>query len=253
MSLFDDIVFAHRNKSYGAYQLRKRYTRHLLLAIVITAFFSTCLILFALFDVAFRGSDSIYKIMSDSTGIIEFANYDLAPIPVEPQKNPRVTGINESSVEVAKVTSDEFGFEDERTEQMMEEMMKVFQDDLTEELNSDIENSTAQDVHYNRNEMNDMNGAIKFRETELRRYILNNTRYPDSAMHKKINGLVLVQFLLSNKGEITNISILKQANPILDREALRVVKSIPRSNPVLVKGKPVTVLYKIPIVFKYNQ
>jgi len=254
MSLLDDIVFAKRNKEYGAYQLRKRYKRHLLYAVIISLVLTGIVITYAIYDLTFKSNSSLYEILNDSTGIIEFTNFDLAPIPVEPQNDPHVTGMNEASVEVAKVTSDEFGIDDEKTEEMVDEMINKMQENISQDLAEDIEQTTNQyDENHSHDIRYDINGPIKARETDLRRYILNNTKYPDSALNNKLNGLVLVQFILSRKGEITNISLLKKAYPVLDREAVRVVRSIPRDKPVLVKGKPVAVMYKIPIVFKFNK
>jgi periplasmic protein TonB len=253
MSLFDEIVFAQRNKKYGAYQLRRRYKWHLLIACIISLVLFAGYILYSKYDISLKSS-MVYQLLNDSSGVIEFTNFDLAPVPVEPKNNPRVSGVDETAVEVAKVTNDELGFEETKTEELMEQMMKTFREDISEDLAKDIEQSTLQhDAAHSNSSLNDVNSPIKAMETELRRYILQNTKYPDSALNKKINGLVLVQFILTSKGDITNISLLKNANPILDREALRVVKSIPHNRPVVIKGKPVMVMYKIPIVFKYNQ
>jgi TonB family protein len=87
-------------------------------------------------------------------------------------------------------------------------------------------------------------------DAELLKFIAENTTYPESAKENKIQGKVIVGFLVSENGSISNVKIEKGVDPALDAEALRVVKSLPAfEKPGINNGKPVAVWYKVPITF----
>lgn len=66
----------------------------------------------------------------------------------------------------------------------------------------------------------------------------------------EIQGKVLVKFTVKSDGSISNIRVTKSVDPYLDKEAVRVVKSMPRWIPGTQDGKPVNVEYTLPITFK---
>lgn len=81
------------------------------------------------------------------------------------------------------------------------------------------------------------------------KWIGENVKYPEKAVEEKITGKVFVSFEISKKGEVENAVIAKSANPLLDEEALRVIKSSPAWTPAQAKGKPVTMKLTIPVNF----
>lgn len=82
-------------------------------------------------------------------------------------------------------------------------------------------------------------------------YLSENLRYPKDAADKNIQGKVIVQFQVTKKGRIGEVKIARGIHPSLDREAIRVCKSIPKFNPGRnAKGDPVNVWYTLPITFK---
>lgn len=83
--------------------------------------------------------------------------------------------------------------------------------------------------------------------------IVSYLQYPKEAKKKKIEGSVLAQFVIDEKGEIGNISIIKSTNPIFNEEAIRAVKSLPKKfKPGKIQGKPVKILYVIPLNFRLH-
>ncbi len=86
-------------------------------------------------------------------------------------------------------------------------------------------------------------------EETLLRFIASNTKYPDYAKNAGIDGRVFVQFIISATGQVTNVEIARGADPHLDREAVRVVRTIPAWKPGTQRGQPVPVIYIIPISF----
>ena len=81
-------------------------------------------------------------------------------------------------------------------------------------------------------------------------YLKENTEYPAKAVKNKIQGRVIVQFIVDEKGRLSDVKVVKSVEPSLDAEAVRVVKSMPRWNPGIEKGKAVKVHYTLPVTFR---
>ena len=86
-------------------------------------------------------------------------------------------------------------------------------------------------------------------DAALLQYISDNIHYPEEASDKKIQGRVVVRFVINKDGSVGETSVLRSADPLLDKEALRVVGTLPSFKPGEVDGKPVSVYYVLPIGF----
>lgn len=86
----------------------------------------------------------------------------------------------------------------------------------------------------------------------LQHYIAKNIKYPQEAIENDIQGKVYVRFVVNKKGKVERESVIRAIHPLLDKEALRVVKSFPAWKPGMQNGKVVNVWYTVPIVFKIN-
>jgi TonB family protein len=86
-------------------------------------------------------------------------------------------------------------------------------------------------------------------ESALRDFVGNNLRYPSEARNKRIQGTVLVLFYVNEKGEVINPVVKHSVDPLLDSEALRVVKLLPKFKPAVQYGKPVQSFLVLPIGF----
>lgn len=86
-------------------------------------------------------------------------------------------------------------------------------------------------------------------EAALRKFIANAIKYPQIAQENGIQGRVYVQFVVERDGSVSNATIARGVDPSLDREALRVVNSLPKWKPGMQRGKPVKVSYTVPINF----
>ena len=87
-------------------------------------------------------------------------------------------------------------------------------------------------------------------ELGLRKYIANHTKYPNIARENGIEGRVYVRFCVTSQGKVQKASIARGQDPILDKEALRVVKALPKWKPGEQRGKKVNVWYTVPINFQ---
>jgi TonB family protein len=86
-------------------------------------------------------------------------------------------------------------------------------------------------------------------EGELLKFLAENTRYPEAAKAKKIEGRVIVRFFVNTEGNAEDVSVLKGVDPFLDAEAVRVVGLLKGFSPGSQGGKPVNVWYMVPIKF----
>ena len=86
-------------------------------------------------------------------------------------------------------------------------------------------------------------------EQKLVEFIQENVVYPQEAKEKKIKGKVIVRFVVSKTGEITDVQVRKSPHPLLEEEAVRVVKSMPKWVPGTRDGKPVDANMTLPIDF----
>ena len=88
----------------------------------------------------------------------------------------------------------------------------------------------------------------------MRKYLAEHTQYPDSARYNGLSGKVIVSFVINQRGEMENVKIARGVAPPLDKEAIRVVKSIPQKfKPGRLNGKPVKVLMTATISFELDK
>ena len=75
--------------------------------------------------------------------------------------------------------------------------------------------------------------------------------YPEQAVNDSISGTVLIQFIVKTTGHVKDVKVVRSVHPLLDAEAVRVVKALPPFTPGrLESGEPVNVWYTLPITFK---
>ncbi|MEI3155914.1 MAG: energy transducer TonB [Odoribacter sp.] len=82
------------------------------------------------------------------------------------------------------------------------------------------------------------------------KWISKNVKYPVLAMENGIQGKVFVQFVIEKDGSITDVKVSRGVDASLDKEAVRVVKAMPKWKPGKQRGKPVRVSYTLPIFFQ---
>ena len=83
----------------------------------------------------------------------------------------------------------------------------------------------------------------------LYEFIRKVTNYPTIAREQQIQGTCLIEFVVQKDGTIGTVNVKASAHPLLDKEAVRVIKMLPKWIPGKVNGKPVPVWYSLPITF----
>ena len=85
---------------------------------------------------------------------------------------------------------------------------------------------------------------------EFMKWLTVMLKYPDAALKRKIEGKVMVSFIVNVDGSVSDIKIVQGAHKLLDDEALRVVRLMPKWKPGLEGGRPCRTMISIPIVFE---
>ena len=84
----------------------------------------------------------------------------------------------------------------------------------------------------------------------LMQYLASNIKYPVLAEENGVQGRVIVQFVVGKDGSISNVKVVKSVDQSLDKEAARVVSSMPKWIPGKQNGQAVNVKYTVPVTFK---
>lgn len=87
-------------------------------------------------------------------------------------------------------------------------------------------------------------------DSSLMMFLAQNIKYPVTAQENGVQGRVIVSFVVETDGSITDVKVARSVDPYLDREAMRVVKAMPKWTPGKKDGKPVRVKYTTPVVFR---
>ncbi len=90
-------------------------------------------------------------------------------------------------------------------------------------------------------------------DAELLKYIATHIKYPTMAAENNIQGRVVVKFVVKKDGQVGDVVVLRGRDPDLDKEAQRVVKTLPKFIPGKMNGQAVAVWYTLPINFKLQQ
>jgi protein TonB len=88
-------------------------------------------------------------------------------------------------------------------------------------------------------------GAVEFMK-----WLTKNLKYPPSAQQRKVQGRVVAQFIVNKDGSISDLVLVEKVSPELDREALRVLRMMPKWTPGVMDAKPCRTKVCIPVVFK---
>ncbi len=90
-------------------------------------------------------------------------------------------------------------------------------------------------------------------EAELMKYVANHIKYPTMAAENNIQGRVVVKFVVKKDGSVGEVQVLRGKDPDLDKEAVRVVRTLPKFIPGKMNGQAVSVWFTLPINFKLQQ
>ena len=87
-------------------------------------------------------------------------------------------------------------------------------------------------------------------DAALFKFLIENVKYPVIAQENGVQGRVICQFVVNRDGSIVDVEVVRSVDASLDKEAIRVIKSMPKWSPGQQRGKPVRVKYTLPVNFK---
>jgi len=247
---FDDIVFLNRNKEYGAYRLRKKYSRNMLIALVI----GLVIITVGVVTPYLNAKAAVSREQRQERQVeIQLENLDqpteqVAPPPPPP---PPPADVVQQARYVPPVVVDSVKPEevvrlmtaDDAQVEVQNEDVNV---EVVEEVVEEVQEEEAEPEPFVVVEEMPMYPGG---DEALLAYIAEHTVYPEVAKENNIQGRVVVRFCVTSKGGVSQVSILKGVDPELDEEAKRVVGTLPAFKPGKQGGKPVPVWYMVPITF----
>jgi protein TonB len=248
----DEIVFEHRNKTYGAYILRKLYNKNMTKAVILA-------VIILLAGLAYPLASSFYAQRRagyiEKAASAEFLDMDKpkeeAP-PPPPPPPPPPAALEQKVKFVAPVVTTEEVVEDadifnqDELAQTTNEAVAVQEEVAEVAVAEVIEVEEAKPVFTIVEEMPSYPGG----EVERNKFLATNIVYPQQATENGIQGTVYVSFVVDSKGNVTDVKILRGIGGGCDEEALRVVKMMPKWHPGKQNGKQVRVLFNMPIYFK---
>ena len=122
--------------------------------------------------------------------------------------------------------------------------------DTTETIPTLPDIDTSVEIVYKDNQVEE-NPVFPGGENSLLNYIYKNVKYPKAAIEKNVYGRVVCTFIIAKDGTIRNVSVKESPDPLLEKEAIRVIRSMPKWIPGKVNGQNVNVWCRIPITFDF--
>ena len=268
-----EMVFAGKNKEYGAYQLRKgtsgRNIKALLILVIAAALVGGFLAWKVIEQKQAEEQQAYMEAMEIAKLQQQAKKEEKKKEPVKPKIEPKkeIPVARETQKFTAPVIKkDELVKEENQVKQMdkLDEKVAVgtenkegTKDRLAEAVRSDIavaapppppapKPEVSNKVFDVVEEMPHFPGGA----AALQAFLSSNTKYPVVAQENGVQGRVIVSFVVERDGSITDVRVVRSVDPSLDREASRVVRSMPRWSPGKQNGSAVRVKYTVPVVFR---
>ncbi len=250
---FDDIVFENRNKAYGAYDLRKRYSRRGSVALAISLFILFSAVGAPLIAGMLNKNNDNTSFANDGTFIMTEVDDKTDKFIPPPLPEPVAPSIKQISLKPPVIVDSLTKKEEEflTNDQLLGQKNNQITDTAKVAIQLPVNNVIPDDqTIYDDIKINEK-PIFPGGQIELLKYIAKNTIYPEEALANEVEGTVYIRFAVMKTGEIGNVHIFKASPDILlDNEALRVVKTIPTWIPGKINGNPVNVWFIVPVKFK---
>ncbi len=261
----DDIVFEHRNRAYGAYEIRASYERNMTRALTMAPLLLLLLV---------GGPMVVDKLIQSviPVAILNPIDCELPPPPIElqhvevilekrpplppaPRANavryvPLVPVPDHTLVKNERLTTmdmlDNANAGPLTVEGLGDDLPPIeIADGTGEGTGAPVEVAAPPTEFLVVEEMPEFPGG----QAAMLKYIGKHLRYPASAQAKGVSGIVYVSFVISPEGQVTKVEVLKGIDATCDQEAARVISKMPLWKPGRQSGRNVPVRYSLPIRF----
>lgn len=264
-----DLIFEGKNQAYGAYKLRKGTSRRNIISIIIVVV--VALLAFSVIAIKKIVDANTEKVAS--TQVTELSNLEQKQKKAEVKKQikvqepekvvERVKSSVKFTAPVIKKDSEVKPEDEIKTQdQLMQNKAAIGSFDVKGNDDANGEVLKAKEViaqpeppKVEENKVFDMveeMPSFPGGQAALMQFLLSNTHYPAVAQENGVQGRVTVSFVIEKDGSITDVQVARSADPSLDKEAVRVVKSMPRWTPGRQNGSTVRVKFNVPVTFRLN-
>lgn len=271
-----DIVFENKNKEFGAYTLRagsvKRHNKAMLITIIVVgglltlAGLVTAGLLFAKAEEDTTASVAVEELAEAKNNAEEEEEEQIQEIKQdEPEPEvielPQVAQQAFTAIEVTE--DDKVKNQVQAQDQMKEDNRNIGSQNVLGE--ADLRATVTAEVRQNvvvaeapkpveETKVYDLANveqkpSFKGGEAAMFKWLGEHINYPAAAAEEGASGKVQVQFIVSKSGKVTNVKVVRGKHPALDKEAVRVVSSMPDWTPGRQNGQPVNVTYILPVNF----
>jgi protein TonB len=256
---FDDLIFEHRNKDYGAFLLRRGYNVIVIISVIIATSIVTASVVFPYLQTRSKKHNTGLQAKTRYV-VVEMEKMEIPKeeIIIPPAIDPPPPNEQQNIKYVAPVVVDTVLPLEKAMPTVAEAQASNPENDQlvvsgtgdADELITGQE-GTASDEPFMIVEVRPTfkGGDIeKFRE-----WVQKRANYPQIAQDNGIQGKVFLTFVVERDGTVTNVKVVKGVDKILDDEAVRAIEASPKWSPGLQRGRPVRVRFFIPLVFSFGR
>jgi protein TonB len=273
----EEILFEHKNKTFGAYYLRKNKKNYILIGFLHAILATFIFTLQVFFKKWISNSDSNTDTKSVVVNIINFE--ELAPPPSIERPNIQINKVAyNSNVRFTEpiIKKDELvrdmslpptqselktynpGLQDFKGNDSLHysgNLVPIFSNDSNKENDSEKHKPKLPDKDKEEEVFHIVEKMPMFPggEIEMLKFLANNIQYPKEAIQLGIEGKVFIQFTVDKNGNIKDAKVVKGIGGGCENEALRVINMMPAWEPGMINNKAVSVKFVIPITFKITE
>ena len=252
-----DLVFEGRNKAYGAYVMRRTATRRHVWAFIIAMLVLTFGVGVPILVDNLRYNN--YQQQEESVMVDQYQLLDaileenMLPelhkpvIPVPTDAAPTVTSQDEIAQSIKPDQLEIINADQLENDPYLEELQ---QEEKPKEDVKEPDKAEPTPVDNQLYTFVEQMPAFPGGEQGLMEYLSKNLRYPYAAKASKIKNTVICCFFIEKDGSLKQPTVLQSASPLLDREALRILSTLPKWIPARKHGQPIRVKYVLPISFR---
>jgi protein TonB len=251
----DDIIFHHRNKDYGAYQLRKLTEKNVRVGMIVAFTSFTLFIAAAQLDWRFLNPvkpEPIGPIANPTDlPVIDHAVIPPPPPPTPPPVRPTIAFVEMVIRKQEEVQEDEPTKNDEIQNNDISDKTQAgdtMAPPIMDEVTGTPEPPERKEPYVFVEQKPEFPGG----DAALLKFMRDNIKYPEMELSNDIQGRVLLRFVVLEDGSVSNVEVQRGVSPGLDREAQRVAKLLPKFTPGKQQGRAVKVYFNLPVKFSTN-
>lgn len=243
---FDELVFENKNKTYGAYAIRRSYNDHVTISLLATlAFFGSI----AFLGVWLTNNKIELPSLPDGNEPLVYTQTIEYNVP-EPQKVEKK--IDQKVDATPKTTSGQMAATDDKDKTVDKTNDQVVISKNPNPTGTDSSITNHQTLIIKKPETNEAKAIADIMPEfngNLFHFLVDKLKYPRLALEAGTSGTVYLQFIVEKDGSIGEITTLKGVSDGCTEEAIRVVKAMPNWKPGKNHGEPVRVIFNLPVKF----